>query len=127
MTPEIQSYLDNLLEVNEEKYQHFRKHRLIVCDVAITASIKNNALNLPSSFDLILSNFADNKACICKIQAAYLIFPYRGSIVKECFQDEVTEFPLSFTYGRKNVSFKKIRFTKKNQANTRSCCRINEK
>ena len=62
MTPEIQSCLGNLLEMNAEKYQNFRKHRLIICDAAITATIKNNALNLPSTFDS-----ADDKACIRKI------------------------------------------------------------
>ena len=105
MTPEIQSWLGNLLEMNEEKYQNFRKHRLIICDVAITATIKNNALNLPSTFDS-----ADDKACIRKIKekkaekfakAAYLSFSYRDSIVKEYFQYEVTEFPSSFTDGGK--------------------------
>ena len=45
--------------MNEEKYQNFRKHRLIICDVAITATIKNNALNLASTFDS-----AYDKACI---------------------------------------------------------------
>ena len=40
MTPEIQSCLGNLLGMNEEKYQNFRKHRLIICDVAITPTIK---------------------------------------------------------------------------------------
>ena len=59
MTLEIQSCLGNLLEMNKEKYQNFC---LIICDVAITATIKNNALNLQSTFDS-----ADDKACIRKI------------------------------------------------------------
>ena len=105
MIPEIQSCLENLLEMNEEKYQNLRKHRLIICDVAITATIKNNALNLSSTFHL-----DNDKACIRKIQinkvekfakAAYLSFPYHDSTVKECFQYEVTEFPSSFTDGGK--------------------------
>ena len=53
----------NLLEMNEEKYQNFCKHRLIIRDVAITATIKNNALNLPSTFDS-----SNNKPCIREIQ-----------------------------------------------------------
>ena len=44
------------------KYQNFHKHITIICDIAITATIKNNALNLPSSFDL-----AHDKAWTCKI------------------------------------------------------------
>ena len=63
MTPEIQSCLDNLLEMNEGKYQNFRKHRLIICDVAITAEIKNSALNISSTFDP-----ANDETFICKIK-----------------------------------------------------------
>ena len=112
MTPEIQSRLGNLLEMNEEKYQNFRKHRLIICDVAIMATIKNIALNLPSTFDS-----AGDKACIRKIQEkkeeksakrAYLSFPYRDFIDKECFQYEVTEFPSSFTDDGKIYHSKKL-------------------
>ena len=55
--------LGNLLEMNEEKYQNFSEHGLIICDVAISATIKNNALNLINTFDL-----ADDKACIGRIQ-----------------------------------------------------------
>ena len=33
--------LDNLLEMNEEKYQNFRDHRIDICNAAITATIKN--------------------------------------------------------------------------------------
>ena len=54
---------NNLLEMNKEKYQNFRKHTLTICDVAITATIKNNAFNLPSTFDS-----ANNKPCIREIQ-----------------------------------------------------------
>ena len=46
MISEIQSRLGNLLEMNEEKYQNFCKRGLIICDVAITATIKNNPINL---------------------------------------------------------------------------------
>ena len=90
MIPEIQSCLSNLLEMNEEKYQNFYKRRLIICDVAIMATTKNNPLNLLSSFDPV-----DDKACIPKIQereeekfdkAAYSSFPYLDSVIKECFQ-----------------------------------------
>ena len=42
--------------MNEEKYQNFCKRRLIICDVAITATVKNNPLNLLSIFDPV-----DNK------------------------------------------------------------------
>ena len=41
MTPEIQPCLDNLLEMNEEKYQNFRNHRIDICNAAIMAAIKN--------------------------------------------------------------------------------------
>ena len=41
MTPEIQSCLDNLLEMNEEEYQNFRNHRIDICNAAIMAAIKN--------------------------------------------------------------------------------------
>ena len=61
--PEIQSSLGNLLEMNEEKYQNFRKHRLFLCDVTITVTIKKSAFNLPSTFDL-----TENKAFIRKRQ-----------------------------------------------------------
>ena len=63
MIPEIQSCLGNSLEMNEEKYQNFCKRRLIIRDVAIMATIRNNPLNLLSSFDPV-----DDKACIPKIQ-----------------------------------------------------------
>ena len=101
--------------MNEEKHQKFHKHRLNICDVAVTTKIKNNQRNLPSTFDQV-----DKKACIRKIQenkeeklakAAYSSFRYRNSVVKECFQYEVTEFPSSFT-DRGKISLKKIRFTK---------------
>ena len=49
--------------MNKEKYQNFRKYTLTICDVAITATIKNNAFNLPSTFDS-----ANNKPCIREIQ-----------------------------------------------------------
>ena len=69
------------------------------------ATIKNNALKLPDTF-----YSANGKTCIRKIQekkeeklpkAAHLSFPYRDSIVKECFQYEVIEFTSSFTNGGK--------------------------
>ena len=53
------------------------------------ATIKNNPLNLLSSFDPV-----HDKACISKIQekkeekfdkAAYSSFPYLDSFIKECF------------------------------------------
>ena len=62
------------------------------------ATIKNNALNLPNTFDS-----ANKKACICKVQekkeekfakAAYLRIPY-CKIVKECFQCEVQQYLIS--------------------------------
>ena len=115
--------------MSDEKYQNFCKHRLIICDVAVTATIKNNAHNLPSTFDP-----ADDKACICKIQEkkeekfakdAYLSFPYHDSIVNVCFQYEVTEFPSSFTAGRKMYYSKKSDLL--NKLRQISCCRINEK
>ena len=49
--------------MNEEKYQNFSEHGLIICDVAISSTIKNNALNLINTFDP-----ADDKACIGRIQ-----------------------------------------------------------
>ena len=79
MIPEILSCLGKLLEMNEEKHQNFCKLTLIIFDVAITATIKNNPLKLLSSFDPV-----DDNACIRKIQkkreekfdkAAYSSFP----------------------------------------------------
>ena len=68
---------------------------------------KNKALNLPSIFDL-----GDNKVCIGKIQEkkeekfakdAYLSFPYRDYVVKECFKYKVIEFPSPFTDAEKII------------------------
>ena len=39
--------------MNEEKYQNFSEHGLIICDVTISATIKNNALNLINTFGSI--------------------------------------------------------------------------
>ena len=73
--------------MNEKKCQHFRKHRPIICDVAITATIKNNSFNLLSTLDPV-----GNKASLYAqlpekkkekfAKAAYSSFPYRGG----CFQ-----------------------------------------
>ena len=91
-------------------WRNFRRHRLIISAVAITATTKNNPLNLPTTFDP-----GDEKACIRKIwekkeekfaKAAYSSFPYRDFIVEECFQYEVTEFPSSFTEGKKTYRSK---------------------
>ena len=40
--------------------------------------------------------------------AFYLSFPYRDSIVKECFQCEVTVFPSSFIDGGKMYKYKEL-------------------
>ena len=117
MIPDSQSCLDNLLEINEEKYQNFCKRRLIICDVAIMATIKNNPLNLLSSFDP-----DDDKACIPQIQekkeekfdkAAYSSFLYLDSIIKECFSTWSTL--ISFTEFHAPMSEKRI--IQKNQIN----------
>ena len=81
-------------------------NRLIICDVAVTGTIENNPLNLPSTFDPV-----DDKACIRKTQEekkksllrllAVSSFRYHDSIVKECFHYVVTEFPSSSTDGGK--------------------------
>ena len=49
MGPEVRSCLATMLDINEEKYGTFRKHRIMRCDIAISALIKNNSLHLPSS------------------------------------------------------------------------------
>ena len=78
------------------------------------ATIKNNALKLPDTF-----YSANGKTCIRKIQekkeeklpkAAHLSFPYRDSIVKECFQYELNF--LHHSPMAEKCTIKKIRFTK---------------
>ena len=49
MGPEIQNCLATILEVNEERYQMFCKHRIELCDVPLTDAVKCNGLHLPSS------------------------------------------------------------------------------
>ena len=49
--------------MNEEKYKNFCKRTPVICDAAITATIKNNPLTLLSSFDPV-----DDKAFIRKRQ-----------------------------------------------------------
>ena len=61
VTSEIQSCLGNLLEMNEEKYQNFRKHRLIIFDVAITATTKNNALLVQPTIILVYAKYKKRK------------------------------------------------------------------
>ena len=105
MNPKIELCLATLLEVNEERYQNFCKHRINLCDTAITAPIKNNDLVLPSS---LLSN--NEKMNVRNAQmkkeerfakAAQIGFFYRDQAVKECFKYEITEFPSSLTNGGK--------------------------
>ena len=57
VTSEIQSCLGNLLE----KYHNFRKHRLIVFDVAITATTKNNALLVQPTIILVYVKYKKRK------------------------------------------------------------------
>ena len=101
MHPRIESCLLSLLDDNEEKYQMFCKHRIDVCDTAITAVIKNNSLDLPST---LLSK--DEKDTIKQVQSkkekkfaksALLCHSCRDDLVGSCFQCEVSEYPSAFT------------------------------
>ena len=62
MTPEIQPCLDNLLEMNEEKYQNFRNHRIDICNAAIMAAIKNKFTDLADDKVLNTQNTRKKKS-----------------------------------------------------------------
>ena len=103
MTPEIQSCLDNLLEMNEEKYQNFRSHRIDICNAAIMATIKNKFTDPADVKDLNTQNTRKRK-----VSYGFLSFPYRDSIVTECFQCKVTVFPSSLIDGGKMYKYKEL-------------------
>ena len=45
----VEACLANLLERNEEKYKEFYKHRLVICNIPITDTIKTYKLDLPGN------------------------------------------------------------------------------
>ena len=112
MEPEIQNCLATILEVNEERYQMFCKHRLELCDVPLTYAVKCNVLHLPSSG-------SEDTTKITRVQQAkselkfgksvQVASQYREDLVKECFQYEVRLSIINY-YWVQNVSLKQSRF-----------------
>ena len=45
MNSDAEACLANLLERNEERYKEFYKHRLVICDIPITDTIKTYKLD----------------------------------------------------------------------------------
>ena len=48
MNGDVETCLANLLERNE-RYKEFYKHRLVMCDISITDTIKTYSLDLPGN------------------------------------------------------------------------------
>ena len=102
--PEIQNCLATILEVNEERYQMFCKHRLELCDVPLTYAVKCNVLHLPSSGSedsTRITRVQQSKSELKFGKSVQVASQYREDPVKECFQYEVTDYPSSITTGHK--------------------------
>ena len=49
MNSDVEACLANLLEINEERYKEFYKHRLVIRDIPITDTSKTYKLDLPGN------------------------------------------------------------------------------
>ena len=111
MGPEIQNCLATILEVNEERYQIFCKHRLELCDDPLTDAVKCNVLHLPSSGSedtTKITRVQQTKSELKFGKSVQVASQYREDLVKECFQYEVTDYPSSITTGHKIYHSNKV-------------------
>ena len=92
-----------LLEENENRYTEFCYHRLIICDVPITDTIKKYKHDLPSSLTKTSEKAAlqasQNNSASKFAKSAALCQPYREEKVMKAFSNEVTNFPSALTEG----------------------------
>ena len=49
MNSDIETCLSSLLQRNEKRYKEFYKHRLVICDIPITDTVKTYKLDLPGN------------------------------------------------------------------------------
>ena len=97
MNCDVETCLANLLERNEERYKEFYKHRLVICNIPITNTIKTYKLDLPGNVTT-KSGKAQLQATQLKSEekfakAAAFSITYREEQVKRVFSNEVTNFP----------------------------------
>ena len=100
---DVETCLANLLERNEESYKEFYKHRLLICDIPITDTIKTYKPDLPGNVTT-KSEKAQLQATQLKneekfAKAATFSIPYHEEQVKRVFSNEVTKFLSALTEG----------------------------
>ena len=99
---DVQNCLANLLNMNEQKYNTFCDLQLEHCEIPVSATVKNNGFNLPSSIskDTTKTNRVQQAKIGQKFAKSFQIAsPYRNVLVQQCFQYEITEHPSSLTDG----------------------------
>ena len=103
MNNDLETWLVSLLERNDESYKEFYKHRLVICDIAITDTIKAYKLDVPGNVTTKCEK-AQLQATQLKREekfpiAATFSIPYREEQDKWVFSNEVANFQSTLTEG----------------------------
>ena len=95
---DVETCFANLLD---GRYKELYKHRLVICNISVTDTIKTYKLDLPGNVTtkrkLLQATQLKSEEKFAK--AANFSIPYREEQVKKIFSNEVTNFPSALTEG----------------------------
>ena len=112
MNSNVETFLANLLERNEERYKEFYKQRSAICDIPITDIIKTYKLEFPGNVTI-----KSEKAQLQATEKSGKWRKVKNSLQQELlflylFSNEVTNLPSALTEGGSMYHSSKLDFFK---------------
>ena len=103
MNSDVETCLANLLKRNEKRYKEFYKHRLVICDIPITDTVKTYELDLPDNVttknEKTQWQFTQLKSEKRLVKTAAFLYPIAKNKLREYSATKVTNFPSALTEG----------------------------